>query len=259
MPLGEFEREVMRVIARNRSAQSFVAGASIIHQQSDSPRTSLDIDLFHDAENALETASKADIELLKRAGYEVRLELETKTLVRGSVAKGSRETKMDWVVDSPFRFFPAEKDPELGWRINFWDGATNKILALFNRHEFRDYFDIVYLHEKHLHLGALVWAAAGKDPGLTPEFILDWFKRSARYDVGEVAKVNIAGAIDLKAMKRIFLVACEESERLFKELPMEDIGCFYLGTQDEPVVPNPKAPIFGTLKRHFASRGGSVP
>jgi len=33
------------------------------------------------------------------------------------------------------------------------------------------------LHERHLCFGALVWAAAGKDPGLTPELILDWTKR----------------------------------------------------------------------------------
>lgn len=145
----------------------------------------------------------------------------------------------------------------MGWRINFWDGATNKILAHFNRHEFRDYFDILYLHEKHLHLGALVWAAAGKDPGLTPEFIIDWLKRSTRYGAEEVAKVNIAGRLDLREMKRVFLLGCEESERLFRDLPVEDLGCLYLGAEDRPVLPDPNAPNFGKLKRHFASPGGA--
>jgi hypothetical protein len=50
------------------------------------------------------------------------------------------------VYDSSFRFFPVEPDPALGWRLNFWDAATNKTLALFGRHEFRDYLDVLYLH-----------------------------------------------------------------------------------------------------------------
>lgn len=257
MPLGEFEREVMRVIAGNRCEQSFVARASIIHQQPDSPRTSLDIDLFHDSEGVLATAWQQDMEVLKMGGYEVELELKTNTLIRGRVIKGGRETKVDWVVDSPFRFFPAEKDPELGWRINFWDGATNKILAHFNRHEFRDYFDILYLHEKNLHLGALAWAAAGKDPGLTPEFIIDWLKRSTRYGAEEVEQLKVSRKPDLKEMKQMFLRACEESEQLFSELPLEDLGCFYLSDDGRPVFPNTKASNFSALRRHFASPGGS--
>src|SRR5687767_5595439 len=215
MPLGKFEREVMHLIACNRNPQSFVAGASVLHQQPESPRTSLDIDLFHDSETALKSASEADIESLRTTGYDLHFELKTNTLIRGAVSKGSSQTKVDW----PFRFFPAEKDPDMGWRINFWDGATNKILALFNRHEFRDYFDIVYLHEQHLHLAALVWAAAGKDPGLTPEFILDWLKRSTRYGEEEVSMVRLQAPRDMKEMKQVFLQACDEAERLFKELP----------------------------------------
>jgi hypothetical protein len=257
MPLGDFEREVMRALACNRSAESFVAGASVIHQQADSPRTSLDVDLFHDSERALEAVWKRDVEVLEKSGYKVALELNTNTLVRGTVFKGERGTKVDWVVDSPYRFFPPEKDPEMGWRINFWDGATNKVLAHFNRHEFRDFFDILYLHEMHLHLGALVWAAAGKDPGLTPEFIIDWLKRSTRYGVEEVTKVNVHGELDLKAMKRKFLQACEESEQLFRELPASEMGCFYVAADGKPTVPDVKSQGFGELKRHFASLGGS--
>ncbi len=61
--------------------------------------------------------------------------------------------EFEWVYDSSFRFFPVKPDPELGWRLNFWDAATNKTLALFGRHEFRDYLDVLYLHANHLCLG----------------------------------------------------------------------------------------------------------
>jgi hypothetical protein len=61
-------------------------------------------------------------------------------------------------------FFPIEPDAELGWRLNSWDAATNKILAMAGRQKIRDFLDTLFLHQQHLHLAALVWAA-GKDPG----------------------------------------------------------------------------------------------
>jgi hypothetical protein len=36
-----------------------------------------------------------------------------------------------------FRFFPVEPDPELGWRLNFWDVAANKVLAFCGRDKLR--------------------------------------------------------------------------------------------------------------------------
>src|SRR2546427_294842 len=77
---------------------------------------------------------------------------------RAIIRRGGQETKIEWVHDSAFRFFPVERDLELGWRLNFWDAATNKVLALIGRQKIRDYLDCLYLHEHHLHLGALAWA-----------------------------------------------------------------------------------------------------
>jgi hypothetical protein len=63
--------------------------------------------------------------------------------------------------DSAFRFFPVEPDTDLGDRLNFWDAAINKVLALAGRNEIRDYLDVIWLHEQHLQPGAVVWAASG--------------------------------------------------------------------------------------------------
>ena len=80
---------------------------------------------------------------------------------------------MEWVFDSAFRFFPVQPDPEMGYVLDFWDAATNKVLALAGRGELRDYLDVLQLHRRHLTLGALAWAACGKDIGYTPQFILE--------------------------------------------------------------------------------------
>ena len=170
-----------------------------------------------------------------------------------------QQTKIEWVQDSAFRFFPVERDVELGWRLNFWDAATNKVLALVGRQKIRDYLDCLYLHERHLHLGALAWAASGKDPGLTPDFIIDWAARGNRFRPEDLAEVRLSRPVDLPATKRIWLQALEESRALVEKLPMEEFGCLYLHAAGQPVCPDPAAPDFPKLTRHFGSVRGAWP
>ena len=141
MPLGPFERDVLLRIASNRHPDSFVGGATVLHQSIDSPRSSRDVDIFHDAVGALAAAVEADTAVLRTSGYEVELEPDRETFRRAIVQRGGRQTRLEWVLDSAFRFFPVESDPELGWRLNFWDAATNKALALAGRSELRDWLD----------------------------------------------------------------------------------------------------------------------
>jgi len=149
MPLGDFEREVLRLLAVNRNPDSFVGGATVLHQRADSPRTSRDVDLFHDTLESLAASIASDTAALQAAGYAVELGMPETTFRRALVRRGGQQTKIEWVQDSAFRFFPVEPDLELGWRLNFWDAATNKVLALVGRQEFRDYIDALYLHEHH--------------------------------------------------------------------------------------------------------------
>jgi hypothetical protein len=187
MPVGDFERDVLRLLAVNRHPDSFVGGGTVLHQAAHSPRASKDVDYFHDTLESLAAAVRADVTTLRAAGYEVELGRAQETFQRALVRRGGRQTKMEWVFDSVFRFFPVEPDLDLGWRLNFWDAATNKVLAFAGRSKLRDLVDVVYLHEQHLHLGALAWAAGGKDPGMTPEAIIDWARRSDDARVLELA------------------------------------------------------------------------
>jgi hypothetical protein len=66
MALTEFQRAVCRLIAENRIAhgESYVAGGAALNTVIESPRTSRDIDLFHDTEEALLASWDADRALL---------------------------------------------------------------------------------------------------------------------------------------------------------------------------------------------------
>jgi hypothetical protein len=259
MPLGEFEREVLRLLAANRSPDSFIAGASVLNQAAASPRSSLDIDIFHDAEESLAASVACDLTTLRNAGFLVEEGRQMPTFFRGHVSREAAETKLEWVVDSAFRFFPVEADVEMGWRLNFWDAATNKVLAFAGRHVFRDYVDALYLDREHLALGALAWAGAGKDPGLTPEFIIDWMRRTSRYTAQEIALARLPQAPDLRAMKQQLLEASLRADELFRKLPPSEMGCLYLDATGTVVCPDPDSAEFARLTRHFGSVKGAWP
>jgi hypothetical protein len=48
MPIADFEKTVLRLLAANRNQESFVAGATVLLREENSHRWSQDIDLFHD-------------------------------------------------------------------------------------------------------------------------------------------------------------------------------------------------------------------
>lgn len=259
MPIGGFEREVLRVVAANRNPDRSIAGGTVLHQAADSPRRSEDIDVFHDAPEALRVAHEIDVAALRKAGFAVegvgRIHDDFR---RARVSRDGRQTKLEWVVDAAFRFFPVEADPELGWRLNFWDGATNKVLALAGRQKLRDFLDCLHLHRRHLHLGALAWAAAGKDPGLTPEFILDWALRGHRFYPEDVADVRLEQPLDLVAAKQEWFEAVQAARQLVSRLPARDLGCLYLDASGRPVCPDPDAPGFDGLRRHHGILRGPL-
>ncbi len=259
MPLGDFEIEVLRVIAINRNPDSFLAGGTVLNQAADSPRISRDLDIFHDDIPQLEAAAIADVAALQNAGFTVDVTRSGQTLLRASVGRGQYTTKIEWANDSAFRFFPVEPDIELGWKLNFWDAATNKIIAAADRHVPRDYLDILHLHQRHLSLGALSWAASAKDPGLTPEYIIDWIGRQSHYRPEDFDQVKLSRPVDLQAAKAILLGALDEARRLHACLPPSEAGCLYLDATGRPVCPEPDASSFSTLIRHFGSLKGAWP
>jgi len=232
----------------------------VLHQAPDSPRRSEDVDLFHDTVEALELAYQSDLATLRDAGFSAEpVGRSQPEFHRAVVRRADLQTKLEWVQDSAVRFFPVEQDIELGWRLNFWDAATNKVLALVGRQKIRDYLDCLYLHGRHLHIGALAWAAAGKDPGLTPELIIDWASRGNRFRPEDLAEVRLSRPVDLRANKQIWLEALAEARALIEKLPIDELGCLYLNNKGEPVCPKLDSPDFTKLTRHFGSVKGAWP
>jgi len=259
MPISDIQNQVLKLIATNRSPQSYLAGATVIHRKVDTPRFSQDLDFFHDIENSVAQCAEKDAATLQNSGYNFSWIMRTPSFYRAVVVVDDKPLKIEWAQDSVYRFFPIQKDELCGYRLHDVDAATNKMLALAGREKIRDFVDIMYLHENYLSLGTMAWAACGKDPGFTPEFLLNQISRHVAYSQNDLNNLNLTTPLDIKTLKQKWLTALSEAEKLIVELPGNEIGCLYLSAQKSPVTPNPGLSDFNELIRHHGSISGAWP
>jgi len=259
MPLTSIQQRILRLLAEHRNPENYLAGATVLHRASASPRYSQDLDFFHDVEESVAASAELDAEVLRRDGYVVDWVLRAPTFYRAVARRDEEEVKLEWAVDTAFRFFPVERDELCGFRLHPVDAAINKLLALAGRQEIRDFVDTLYVHETLLSLGALAWAACGKDPGFTPELLFDQMGRHAVYTESDLARLELARPLRLPDLKRQWLAAQQQALSLVRALPAGELGCLYLEPNGRPVTPDPKLPNFSSLLRHWGSLKGAWP
>jgi hypothetical protein len=227
MALTEFQRRVYRLLADHRiaSGESYVAGAGALNELIDALRVSMDIDLFHDTDEALAASWEADRRLLQTHHYDVSIVRERPTFVEAEVSKDGETVLMQWARDSAYRFFPLVHHPDLGLVLHAFDLATNKVLALVGRLEVRDWVDLIHAAERIQPLGYLVWAACGKDPGFSPGGILEQAARSSRYSAIEVLALSFAGEPpDPGDLSRRWHTLLDTASQIVAALPPAEIG-----------------------------------
>ena len=221
MAVTGFQAEVLRRIARLRIAggETYVAGGLALNHVLGGTRISRDIDVFNDTDAALHGAVAGDTAALREAGFEVRTVRETAAFTEATVSRGGETTDIQWARDSAYRFFPLVEDELLGATLHPFDLATNKLLALAGRREPRDWVDTIRCHERLQGLGYLAWAACGKDPGHSPESLLEWGAR-VRYAQEELdLAVASEEPLDAAALGRRWHEAVAEGRRTVALLP----------------------------------------
>lgn len=259
MPLTRMHAELLALIAANRNPESYVAGATVLHIAEDTPRFSDDLDLFHDLEDSVAQSAETDAATLRAAGYEVSWLLQTPSFYRALVSAAGQQLKIEWAHDSAYRFFPVQRDDLCGYRLHDADAATNKVLALAGRSEIRDFVDVLHLHATYLSVGALAWAACGKDPGYTPQFLLDYACRHVAYTQQDLDRLSLREPLDLGEMKQRWLAALEDARATVVALPSEEVGCLYLGSDGQPQTPDVASSGFRHLTRHTGRVRGAWP
>lgn len=226
MALTPFQRRICVLLAeqRKRSGESYVAGGAALNELLGGRRVSQDVDLFHDTEEALAATWASDRATLTAAGLRVSVTREAPSFVQAEVGDGADVEVLQWVQDSAFRFFPLAEHEAFGLTLHPFDHATNKVLALAGRRKVRDWIDTLQCHESLQPLGYLAWAACGKDPGLSPSFILEQAART-RYVQSEVDELAFEGPSPRAAdLSQRWHQAIDEARELLRLLPPEHAG-----------------------------------
>jgi hypothetical protein len=245
---------VLRVLAAERSPDSYIAGGVAINREG--PRFSDDIDIFQDTEQRLEAAANADAKALTAAG----LKLSWKKIVTGKreaelEGLGDR-MRLDWVHDSAYRFFPPQRDELFGYVLHPADLATNKASAAADRRESRDIVDLVTIHESILPLGAVICAAVGRFPGQSPEEMLADITRHSRFTAEEFRVLATERPLDVPDLHRRIRSMIEDAERFISRIPSDAVGVLFL-EGGQPVQPDLEA--LGKYHRHAGAQGGVWP
>ena len=256
MPLTDYQAVVARLLSGNRTFDSYLAGGAAILIEPNTTRFSRDLDYFHDSEARVAEAFAADRALLERHKFAVDVDLNQPGYVRAVVSQGGNATKVEWARDSAWRFMPTQRDERVGFLLHPVDLAVNKVLALAGRDEARDVLDAVDLHRRVLALGALCWAACGKDPGFTPLSLLDLLRRRGRVREEDLARLDLATPIDLRALKQEWLEALDSVEGFVALRPPEEIGCLYYSASRRAFVDPREA---ADSVPHFGRPGGVLP
>ncbi len=254
MPLSKIQTDVLRLLASHRDPESYIAGATPLNR--DASPYSDDIHVFHDREERVAAAALDGAEALTAAGYHVAWARQLPLIYTAEVAQGDASTRLEWVVDSDFRFFPTVRDETFGFMLHPADLAMNKVMAAAGRREVRDLVDLVTAHETILPLGAVIWAAVEKSPGFTPEGLIAEVRRNSNYPAAEWRARLSSEPLDPKDITLRLRSALDEAGTFVTRMPTDKMGLLFL--KDGRVVqPDPeRLPDYRT---HTGQRRGQWP
>ena len=255
MPLSNLQSNLLRLLASQRSPDSYIAGGIALNR--DGPRFSDDIDIFHDGDERLVVIAESDAAVLTAVGFTVAWLPSRGTGKRAAIVEGLGDrTQLEWVADADFRFFPAQPDELFGYVLHPADLATNKASAAADRRVPRDIVDLVTIHQHILPLGAVITAAVGRFLGMSPEEMLADIRRRSTFTAYEFEVLATEKPLDVRRTHQQIKSMLADAERFIQQLPSDAVGFLFL-ENGTPVQPDLTA--LERYQRHAGARRGHWP
>ena len=121
---SNLQRKLLSLLASHRDPESDVAGSTYLVRGG--MRFSGDIDIFHDREDRVARAAAEDVATQQSEGLGVTWQRREPLFYQAIVDDSIKNTRLEWVVDSDFRFFPTVQDPDFGYVPHPVDLATDR-------------------------------------------------------------------------------------------------------------------------------------
>lgn len=168
--LTPFQKRILTTIGNSDLASSFyLTGGTALAAYYLQHRFSEDLDFFATAQEALTGVTTIMTQVARQLDASVEFTRTFPTFVESFVTSPSGErVKMDFAFDTPFRLQPTEIDPQFGIQVdNVTDIACNKLSALFDRSEPKDFVDVYFICHEMMPFSKLFSLAGQKHVGMT--------------------------------------------------------------------------------------------
>jgi predicted nucleotidyltransferase component of viral defense system len=200
--LTQFQKALLREISKTRLKDTFfLTGGTALAAFYLHHRLSQDLDFFTELPGEVRFVEEVIKKIAQILGAEIQINRSFRTYFECFLKKGEEIIKCDFGQDSPYRLKPIiyQKDYDI-YVDNILDIACNKLSALFDRHEDRDFVDIYFLDKEAIPFEEIHRRAREKHIGLDDY----WLVRALNY-VFEIETLPfMIKKVDIKTLQDFF-------------------------------------------------------
>jgi len=177
-------------------------------------RTSRDLDFFTDEKDGFKASVREFMQYAQDKGVPLTADNISATFARLTGSLDGELIKVEFCVDAPFRFLPTS-ETDLGIRVeNSVDIACNKLSALYDRSEIRDFVDVYLIHRELYSLDKLIPWTKEKHGGFDNYMLALAFQKIKRIPDDFPLFPVTSKPLDKKKLRKLFLTY---AGRLIKE------------------------------------------
>ncbi len=168
-------------------------------------RTSRDLDFFTDRREDFKNAVRDFQSSAEKRGMALSLDKMCETFARFTGTLDGEQVKVEFCVDAPYRYQPTANS-SLGIKVeNPVDIACNKLSALYDRSEIRDFIDVYFIHKEMFGLDNLICWAKQKHGGMDNVMLAIAFQKINQIPDDSPLFPRMLKPLDKKEMRETFL------------------------------------------------------
>ena len=215
--LTPFQQEVLKAIGQTAIARNFyLTGGTALSAFYLHHRYSVDLDFFTADPTAIAQVAPEMTAAGQQVGAEVTFTRTLNSFLECFLQRqGGERVEMDFAQDTPYRLAPVEESAEYHIQIdNLTDIAANKLSALFDRAEPKDFVDVYFLCQEVMTFAELVEQARNKHVGID-----DYWLAVALQRVTQVEFLpRLIKPVTIEQLQTFFL---EQAKELMRRLSSE--------------------------------------
>ncbi|HAW49620.1 TPA: hypothetical protein DCX16_01515 [bacterium] len=196
------QKTIIHEIAKTRLKDIFfLTGGTALSAFYLKHRLSEDLDFFTEIERSVVFVLPELESICQRLDVKLRVSRHFETFLEVFISSSSETIRCDFAIDSPYRLKPKEYKEEYDiYADNCLDIACNKLSALFDRAEAKDFVDIYFLDKEFLPFIEILEEAKKKHIGLDEYWLAISFQK-----IDEIVKLPVmVKHLELEELKKFY-------------------------------------------------------